>query len=484
MRVLGRALLAPVSLLGTALLALLRATISLASRSRVALVCLVAAAVILVGGVVDFGLNYGKAYPGVRVGEVDASGKTAGEIEALIDQTYAPRLASSSAVVYANEDAEARVNDEMAAAQNAALAEQLAVEEAQANKLAWPTDASSLGATLPARALAEEAVEVGRSDGGFFARIAALFAGRSIDPRADYGADPLEQLASDIDATIGKPRVDFNVAVTDGVASVTEGYDGSMVDRAAFKKELDRVLLAQENGQGSFIAHAEHAPLRIDAQAAQRVADAVNRAIGDGARFAYGDSAWSASAADMGDWIATRIDEREGGFALTAFVDESRAKPSLLMHVEKDRQERSGSRDLRSERQRRNRQTDGTGTMPLVSDAVRQLNDALFGETRQNFGGASGLIGCRRCRASSHCRRPGPATLSFDEAVDLGIVGTIASYTTEFTTGVGTENRNHNINLVSQLLSNSIVKPGSSWSFNQTAGSATRRRGFWEPAPS
>lgn len=478
MRVLGRALLALVSLLGTALLALLRATISLASRSRVALVCLVAAAVILVGGVVDFGLNYGKAYPGVRVGEVDASGKTAGEIETLIDQTYAPRLASSSAVVYANEDAEARVNDEMAAAQNAALAEQLAVEEAQANKLAWPTDASSLGATLPARALAEEAVEVGRSDGGFFARIAALFAGRSIDPRADYGADPLEQLASDIDATIGKPRVDFNVAVTDGVASVTEGYDGSMVDRAAFKKELDRVLLAQENGQGSFIAHAEHAPLRIDAQAAQRVADAVNRAIGDGARFAYGDSAWSASAADMGDWIATRIDEREGGFALTAFVDESRAKPSLLMHVEKIDKSDPVHVTFEANGSDVTVKTDGTGTMPLVSDAVRQLNDALFGEHGKASAEPQDSSAADAAVQVPIAEGPAPATLSFDEAVDLGIVGTIASYTTEFTTGVGTENRNHNINLVSQLLSNSIVKPGSSWSFNQTAGECNEEKGF------
>ena len=54
----------------------------------------------------------------------------------------------------------------------------------------------------------------------------------------------------------------------------------------------------------------------------------------------------------------------------------------------------------------------------------------------------------------------------------------MASFTTEFTTGAGTENRNHNIELVSQLLSNSVVKPGERWSFNGTAGECNAERGF------
>ncbi|WP_270299181.1 VanW family protein [Eggerthella sinensis] len=73
---------------------------------------------------------------------------------------------------------------------------------------------------------------------------------------------------------------------------------------------------------------------------------------------------------------------------------------------------------------------------------------------------------------------PAPSELPFDEAMDLGIIGTIASYTTEFTVGAGTENRNHNIALVSELLSNSVVKPNGTWSFNGTAGECNEERGF------
>ena len=268
LRAVGRFLLALLGLVGSGLALLGRGILSLVSRSRVALAVLVVAVVVLAGGLVDFGLNAGKAYPGVHVGEVDASGKTADEIEALVNQTYAARLAGGSVVVYASEDAEARVGDEMAAAQDAALAEQLAVEEARANKLAWTADAASLDASVPARSLAEEALRVGREDGGLFARIGALFTGASIEPRADYGEAALEQLAADIDAAIGNPRVDCNVVVADGVAAVTDGHEGYMVDRPAFARALDEVLLFPESGRGSFVARAEHAPVRIGPEAA------------------------------------------------------------------------------------------------------------------------------------------------------------------------------------------------------------------------
>ncbi|MCD2432100.1 VanW family protein [Paraeggerthella hominis] len=474
MRILGHALLALIGLLGAASLALLRAMVSLASRSRAALAVMVLAAVLLVGGAVDFGLNYGKAYPGVRVGEIDVAGKTVDEIEASIEQAYGPRLESNTAIVYANDDAEARVNDEMTAAQDAALAEQLAVEEARANKLAWTTSASDLGATLPARALAEEAVAAGRSDGGIFARIGALFGGRTIQPRADYASDRLEQLASDIDATIGDPRVDFNVAVNGGVATVVQGHDGSMVNRGDFARSLDQALLAQEAGQGSFVARAEHAPLRIDEAAAQAVADAVNRAIADGAQFNYNGSTWKATPSDMGAWIATRIDEGEGSFALSAYIDEAQAKPSLLTHVEKLDTNDPVRVTFQANEGGVAVHTDGTGTMPLVAEGVHALNDALFGPGGKAEGSTPGGSPIE----VSITEGPAPATLSFDEAMDLGIISSIASYTTQFTTGAGTENRNHNIKLVSQLLSNSVVKPGGSWSFNKTAGECNEERGF------
>ena len=477
LRILGKALLALLGLIGQALVFLARLIVSLASRSRVALIAFVLVGVLLVGGAADFVLNVGKAYPGVRVGEVDAAGKTADEIEALVNEAYAARLAGGSVVVYASEEAEARVNDELAAAQDAALAEQLAVEEAQANKVAWKADASTLGASLPARDLAEEAVRIGREQGGLFARLGALFAGHTVEVRADYGADAVEQLASDIDAAIGNPRVDYGVSVEGGTAVVTEGHDGSMVDRDDLKRLLDDALLENGDGTGSFVAHAEHAPLRIDASAAQAVADGVNRAIGDGARFAYAGSSWDASAADVGAWVSTRVEERGEAHALLAYVDESRAKPLLLSHVEGIDDSDPVHVTFEANGEGVTVRTDGTGSIPLVADAVRQLDAALFGEGGKAFASSDDARLGTPAEVSI-ATGTAPTELSFDEAMDLGIIGTISSFTTEFTTGAGTENRNHNIALVSELLSDSVVAPGERWSFNGTAGECNEEVGF------
>ena len=90
---------------------------------------------------------------GEDIGSVSWYGSSAppeaDELAALIDEVYGARLAQGSVTIYANDEAEARIADETAAAQDAALAEQLALEEARANKLAWTADAASRRAFLP-----------------------------------------------------------------------------------------------------------------------------------------------------------------------------------------------------------------------------------------------------------------------------------------------------------------------------------------------
>ena len=469
----GRALLALLSLAGRGLAALFGALARLVARSRIALAAVVVAALVLAVGLADFGMNAGKAYPGVRVGQIDAAGKTADELEALIDETYGARLSEGSVTVYANDEAASRVADELAAAQDAALAEQLAVEEARASKQAWTADAASLEARVPSAELAAEAVAVGREDGGLLARLGALVSGREVEPRAVYGDAAVEALAADIDAAIGDPRVDYGIAVQDGTATVTAGHDGSMVDRDGLKRTLDGILLGQENGSGSFVAHAEYTPLRVDEAAAQAACDAVNAAIAGGARFVYGDAAWGASAADIGAWVGTRVE----GSSLVAFVDAAKAKPALLAHVAEAGRGDKVRVSFEAEDGQVSVHTDGAGSIPLVAEAVSRLDAALFGEDGKAHAGAAAVAD--EPVEVSIGTGPAPETMPFDEAMDLGVVGAIASFTTEYTVGPGTENRNHNIALVSQLLSDSVVKPGDSWSFNGTAGDcSTEERGF------
>ncbi|MEG0476809.1 MAG: hypothetical protein RR572_03955, partial [Raoultibacter sp.] len=50
---------------------------NLIRRSKVALIVVAIAVLVLAGVAVDTGLNWGKVYPGVKVGSVDVGGKTA-----------------------------------------------------------------------------------------------------------------------------------------------------------------------------------------------------------------------------------------------------------------------------------------------------------------------------------------------------------------------------------------------------------------------
>lgn len=470
---------------------------SLISRSRIARGVTIMVAGLLLIGIIDLGMNIDKAYTGVHIGQIEVGGKTSSEMYDLVEETYGSRLEEGSVTIYASDEAVALVADEITQAEDAALAEQRSVEDARAKKLLWTTDARGLSATLPIDDLVVDALAVGRENGGFGARLAALFGGWTVDVGASYGKDDLEALVSDIDATIGTPRVDFNITVNEGVAVVTEGYEGDMIDRATFERELDRALLTEMDGDRSFVAHVEHASLRIDRTEAQATCDAVNEAIADGARFTYEGSTWDASSVELGSWVATRIEDGTGSWNLTAYVDEALAKPAILTYVQANHDddpihvtfEKSydGAVMVR---------TDGTGTIPLVAETVRTLNAMLFGdedylvdedqggnadsENESEDGGRGNLAGAKEGQLVEIAVTRGfaPELLTFDEALSLGLISSISSYTTDYSSGSGTENRNHNIHLAADLLTDSITRSGECWSFNGTAGECNAERGF------
>ncbi|MEG2746364.1 MAG: VanW family protein [Gordonibacter sp.] len=484
--VVGRVLLSLLALVGHGIAWVGRAIVSLVSRSRAALVVTVLVAALVAGGLVDLGMNWGRAYAGVRIGEIDVSGKSAQDMRALVEQTYGPRLAAGSATIYASDDAAAKVADELARAQDVATAEQQSVEQAQANKQLWTASADSLSATLPIDEMVDEAMAVGREQGGLFGRVGALLTGQVVEVRAAYGDAPLESLASDIDATLGNPRVDFDIVVHGGVAEVSDGYDGNMVERDKLTRELDRALLDDAQGKGSFVARVEYAPLRIDHAAAQAVCDQVNSAIAPGARFTYAGSFWDASSTDLGEWVKTSVEKRDEGWSLIPSLDEERAKPVVLAHV----QQGASNEELKVLFERKGDDvqvhTDTSHTIPLIAETMSTLNRVLFDASD----GAPSEVPPRPSSASAVRPAegqpvevavgsgPAPATTSFDEALSLGIISPISSYTTEYTKKAGTENRNHNIHLASDLLNNSIVKSDGIWSFNGTTGNCNAEKGF------
>ena len=468
LRAIGNGILYLLSLLGRFIRFLGSGLASLFRRSKVAFAVLVVVVVVALVGVVDFGTNYGRAYDGVSVGGLDVSGMTEEEIVELLDETYGELLESASATVYASEEA-ATGGD---ADEEEVDAELLTAEEELASITSWVVSAEDLAAELPSEELAAEAVSVGRDDEGLLERIEAALDGREIDVYLTFGEEELEEFASTLDLTLGVEHVDYSFVVEDGVATVTEGSDGYEVDRDELADQLEEVFLASEDGSGSFVATVDYVPVRIDEEEAQRVCDLVNAAIANGAELLCNEGVLEISAEELGSWIVGEVEETEDGYELVPHVDESAAKSSIVafateyytgeeMIVSFDKDD-DGNVTVSVE---------SSATIPLVDETAEALEEALFAEdTGSAYSGETPAVSISFGEA--------PDEMTVDEALDLGAIEVIASYTTTFSTGSSAANRNSNIALAAEYLNNSIVDPGESWSFNDVCGERTEERGF------
>jgi vancomycin resistance protein YoaR len=70
------------------------------------------------------------------------------------------------------------------------------------------------------------------------------------------------------------------------------------------------------------------------------------------------------------------------------------------------------------------------------------------------------------------------ADLTTSEAQKLGIRKRISSFTTEM--GTSSSNRIHNVHLMAEFIDGTIVRPGETFSFNESVGPRTAERGFRE----
>lgn len=444
-----------------------------ARRTVVAIVVIV----LVVGFAVDQVATSGRVYAGVSVGGIDVSGMTREEASAAIEDAFAERLTGSSTVVYASEEAQA--NGSSATEASSGVIEEQSVDEARSNATQWAVSAESLGASLPSDELASEALSVGRADGGLLARIGARLFGRSLEPHADYNETAIEHLANEIDLSIGDPRVDYGIAVESGQAHVTEGHDGSMVDRSWLRARLDEAFFADPSEDRSFVAVVEYAPLRVDGEDAQAACDLVNGAIADGASFSYRGATWSADAATVGSWVATSVEpvgDQGDEWRLAVELDADLVKSYIVESAKEHAEEDPLIVSFESSESGLVVHIDSEGTIPQADEAASSLEASLFGGDGQ--GGSSASVDGDPVSVEIG-EADAPSTMPFDDAVSLGVISPFSSFTTEYTTGVGTEARNHNIHLVSDLLDGSIVKAnGGEWSFNDTAGECNEEKGF------
>ncbi len=459
-----------------------------ASRVKLLIVALCAVTVLALGAFgVDRLLNADKIYKGVSVGEVDVSGMTVNEASFAVEDHYREKLLSSQVVVYADEDLVGKVDVRTEILEEEALADQISVEAARENKQIWLVTAESLGASVASRELAEQSFQVGREDGGIFARLGAMLFGKDIPIRCDYDESLLDELVLDIDETLGAPRIDSDIVIEDGEARVVPGQDGDCMDRETFVAQLDTALLISEAQDAWLVAKVAPSPMRISAEQAQAACDYVNQILSTEVSFACDGEGWGISRSALARWISTEVTPLGKAFALDLRIDADLAKPAIVAFTN----EQMGKRDVVVGFAKSNGQisviTDGEVELPLVEDAILSLDEALFGTYRDNVGIPHNVDLASTAYVADNLElvqvtiRKGtvPEELPFEEALDLGLITSVSSFTTTYNNNESTQNRVHNIHLAADLITDGIVESGGgTWSFNDRAGNCDASKGF------
>ena len=268
-------------------------------------------------------------------------------------------------------------------------------------------------------------------------------------------------------SAVGSERVNFNIEMNDeGVASVTSGHDGNEVVRDWLVGHLNETYFGGQ-AETKYVLETQYIPLQITEEIATKCADKVNASLSAGAVFSYEGQSWNASRTDLASWIKTDVVQTGNTWDLKPLFDEGVAKKSLLHSL----QSNIDQGDLQVTFSKDDQGTitvssNATGTVPLVADAINQMNDSFFVNDSRTEAPTVEL-------SSTDL----PSTMSFNDAIDFGLISEVSSFTTQYSSGA--EARTNNIHTAANLLTNSIITAnGGSWSFNDTAGEATEDKGY------
>ena len=437
--------------------------------SRVATIIVAVVLVLAVGGIWDTVSNWEKSYGNVTVNGINVGGMTKQEIVEVLDGEYTSKIRDAKVTIYASEEAMNAESSEVEDAERVAQAEEVSVEEADAAVTEWQTNVYDLGGSMPYEEVADKALEAGRHAGPF-GRLGVMLFGSEIPLQVQFDEAKLEDFAATVDKTIGDPRIDATVALENGAAHPVEGKQGVMVDRNDFAKKISDSMLGI-SGSSSFIAEAVAAPSRTTYEQAQQTSDGINRSIAAGATFTYENDSWTASPEDLASWTKVEVKEADNGYELVSSINEDAAIPAVVKGVKANVTSEDVTVSIAKFADEIIVSTSGDGEIPLVAPAVQELGVALYGEDGKTFSDTTASSPGEFAIETSNA----PGALTFDEAVDLGILTVIGEYTTEFSNYEGTENRNHNIRTVADILNDTIIEAnGGEWSYNDHSGDTTK----------
>lgn len=423
--------------------------------------------------------GYDRIDAGVSVAGVNVGGLTVDEATDVIDDELGQRLAAAKVTIVPDASSAERwlenndIDDirdggsytdeqisQLGTLQSRARAgEDVSAELAEMPTVYWTVTQASLGGTVDARALAQQAYDSTRSKDPFDG---ATGTNRDLGAAVSFDEVELTDLTSSINATLGTTMEDYGIRIDDeGEVSVSQGHMGHQVTKDQLRDQLSAALL--EGTEQTLYAPVADVPIRIDEDQANAVADTVRSAIGEPLTLAYQGQTWEASTPQIGSWVTTWVDDDgHGAYTLVPCVDSDRLADSVRAIM--------GDASIGTARDATFDVSSGTpvvvpseqGTGPDFAAGADQIDDVLFGQGGQ-----------RRVEFVYTTVEP---SLTTEQAQQLGINELISSYTLGYSNGNG--NHDDNVEHAARLLNGSLVKPDSDWSWNTEVGECDETTGF------
>lgn len=456
-------------------------------------------ALLLIYTCVDVVASFGRIHPGVSVQGVDVGGLSVQDASVKLNEELSPKLSNAHITIYESDDV---------ATADGAQVSTGGIEQAHADETAagsdvnddgsidkWNITAETIGAYVDGDKLAEEAYLVGRKGNFIAERFFSWFGGTNLDATVSVRDERFNALASEINQEIGLPIVDSSVRIEDGAVSVSDGSDGWSVDAPVFIKRFSASAFSPDNF--AFVIPMKTDPMHIKPATAQKVADDVKAAIAKNVTIVHDPNTWTLDTADLGDLISQQVlapDEvlvfgsgtqkvvadgtavsdydtsawvdPDTGYVLQAYVDQEKFDRYLvnILGPAATGGAQNAYFDTSSGEVVIVAAVEGYG--PDRAAAEIALQTLLFGEPD---------VQTATSRTITLVDVTIQPEITTEMAQSMGITERLATWTIPLS---GSSERINNIRLLCSLINNSLVAPGTTWSFNGTTGERTAEKGF------
>ena len=489
-----------------------------------------AVAVVALFFAVDCLMGMGKIHSNVHVGDLDVGGMTIEEARSSIEKQYSGMGSNQTITMYANDDvAKAAASGASSTSSSSATTASNGSGTASSGSstsddvykitfdyetmdkfntdppkaTTFTVDSSAIGVGIDSEGLAQEAYNVGRGWDFVFGKIGATIFGRTLEPRLAFDDTYMDALTGMLTSSLGNKMVNPGIEFDGSAFTTTTGNDGYMVKAEDFEKLMSDALMGDTK---SFTIPMGDVKMEVDDAAAQRAAEKAQEAVAQAVELKLDSSSWKLDTGKLGSLVSTYVDGRElvpyislpkvqelvptldgiGNIGTPAKNVHFAYDGSTLTHTEA---EKGIGPDYTWIAQRMNKIVFGSDDLVLKAGEVSEMDDGTGNASEADDETAASSVGTSRSQAEIEADDAARTvtivldvalpTLTYDEAHSMNLdAELIGSYSTDYssaTTGKAT-----NIELLSDILTNTVIAPGQTFSINETAGECNAEKGFQE----